>query len=570
MSNTYNASTAHAYLVQLFKDFVREHTSLVVINMSFLLLYPIQDILLPHYYGKIMESLSSNRASAKSTIQKEVIVVVSLLVFNQVMFMVADFHNAKLIPIMESYIRSHIIKNLLDHHETQYEDLEVGEIITKIIKIPSVIVIWFDRMKSYILPYVLVYIFAFFYLAVYDIQLAIAFAITVTLLVNVLLSSPFSCAKISTARDKSFNNIHRQIDDILHNLFSIYGGNQKSQELQRLQAFAKEYSVHYESTMKCALRQMIFMNPVIIVFILFFVWRCSQLLQTKRMKTSTFVSIFVIFLYILNSVLILNDQLRDIIFEWGMIDASADLLFKQLQPSKAVVPALYADHMVSLPSEGIGLSNVTFAYPCNPRVILRNLSLHISPGERVCIIGNIGSGKSTIIKLLLKYHMPQEGVVYFNGQSYSDMSLPYIRQHIGYVPQHPVLFNRTLLENILYGNTHHNREDVERLLKYFHLDTEFAAIGLDTPIGKNGSKLSGGQRQIVWCMRVLLYDPDVLILDEPTASIDEKTKDILQNMLNMIMKNKTVIMVTHDPYLVKIATRIITISHGQIVSDARE
>ena len=105
------------------------------------------------------------------------------------------------------------------------------------------------------------------------------------------------------------------------------------------------------------------------------------------------------------------------------------------------------------------------------------------------------------------------------------------------------------------------------MLKSFDLETEFGSVGLDTRIGKNGSKLSGGQRQLVWCMRVLLYDPDILILDEPTASIDEKTKSILQNMLDIIMKNKTVIMVTHDPFLVGIATRIVTIDHGQIKSD---
>jgi ABC-type bacteriocin/lantibiotic exporter with double-glycine peptidase domain len=120
----------------------------------------------------------------------------------------------------------------------------------------------------------------------------------------------------------------------------------------------------------------------------------------------------------------------------------------------------------------------------------------------------------------------------------------------------------------MYGNTSYSRKDVENILEQFDIKQDFMKFdsGLDTIIGKNGSKISGGQRQLVWCLRVLLSNPDIIILDEPTASIDEKTKDILHRMLNTMMKNKTVIMVTHDDYLMKLATRTIYMRQGVIIN----
>ena len=556
-------TSTHYYMWKMFVGFFKENKWIVIFNLLFLFLYPLNDIVLPHFYGKVMDNITNNQ-----DFTSYLIVVVILLVLLQIMFMVADYHNSKLIPLMETYVRTYVMKHILSRYETEHEELEVGEIITKIIKIPSIIVIWFDRFKSYILPYLLVYLFAIVYFFVIDWQLAASLLITVMLLVLILVYSPRECANISMARDRSFNEIHKQIDDILNNLFSVYGGGQKEAEINRLQDLANVYAKYYEKTTSCAVNHMVYMNPVVLIFIMFFAWRCKIMVDSKEMASSTFISVFIIFIYILNSVVILNDQLRDIIFEWGMIDASTDILFSQANQWRRSPQPLNSPYPL-IPSSGIGMHNVTFSYPGHRRLILQNFSLHIKPGERLCLVGDIGSGKSTIIKLLLRYHEPDAGVVYWNGTPYSDFKVETLRKHIGYVPQQPVLFNRSVIDNILYGNTTANRSYVETIMKYFGIFDEFNSLekGLDTVIGKNGSKLSGGQRQLIWCLRVMLYDPQVLVLDEPTASVDQKTKEILQSMLNVIMRNKTIVMVTHDPFLVSNATRVVTLSGGLIISD---
>jgi ABC-type multidrug transport system fused ATPase/permease subunit len=158
--------------------------------------------------------------------------------------------------------------------------------------------------------------------------------------------------------------------------------------------------------------------------------------------------------------------------------------------------------------------------------------------------------------------------MYFRGQSFRNIPLKDLRKKIGYVPQVPILFNRSVYENISYGNNI-SKDEIINILQEYNILKEFSNLekGLDTPIGKNGSRLSGGQRQLVWCLRVLLNNPDVLILDEPTASIDFKTKEILNALLDKVMKDKIVIMVTHDDYLLQKADRVIVMQNGQIVKD---
>lgn len=557
-------------IANLVIGFIKEHPWLISSNMLFLFLYPVQDIVLPHFYGKIMDSVSKGQS-----IKDYLVTVITLLVVTQVLSLVADYHNAKLVPVMETWMRKQLLERMLEKYEAENNEIEIGQVIAKMSKLPTTIVQWLDKFKNFILPYILVYTCAIVYFFFVDKQICLAFMLTIVTSVSILVRSPFACSSESTDRDIQFHEICKHIDDMLSNLFAIYGGGQQEEELNKLEEIADVYRSHFRSTMTCAVRQMSMMTPVIVGFIIFFVVRSQTLVTTKQMEPSTFVSIFIIFLYILHSLNTLNDQLRELIFDWGSIESSTILLFgesnlnnvKKTQKNHDKVP-------ISSPpqSEGLGLLNVSFKYPNTQRLILNNVSLHINEGERVCLIGDIGSGKSTILKLLLHYQRPSSGVVYLNGITYQKIKIKTLRSFVGYVPQQSILFNRTLIENILYANKHHTRKDVENAIKYFGLEPEFARFdkGLDTVVGKNGSKLSGGQRQLVWCLRVVLQNPQIIVLDEPTASVDDKTKEAMHKMLDTVMKNKTVIMVTHDSFLEGIATRKIKLENGSIVADEHQ
>jgi ABC-type bacteriocin/lantibiotic exporter with double-glycine peptidase domain len=309
--------------------------------------------------------------------------------------------------------------------------------------------------------------------------------------------------------------------------------------------------------------------PIIIGFLLFFVLRCYKNITVGKMPPSKLVPLFMILFYILGSMMTLTDQIKELIFEIGSlsnVEGIKPILNKTDFKCNAASP--YKFPSTSIGQRGILFDNVTYIYPNAIQPILKDVNLFIRGGEKIGIVGDIGSGKSTLLKLLLKLKKPTCGDIYVNGHPYKNIKIKDIRSFIGYVPQQPILFNRSVVDNIKYGNPHITNEHVESIINNLGLQEEFSQLekGIHTKIGKNGTKISGGQRQLVWCIRVLLSNPEILILDEPTASLDTKTKKLMISLLDRLMQNRTVIMVTHDPDLVKYADRLIVVQKGSIIN----
>jgi ATP-binding cassette subfamily C protein LapB len=210
----------------------------------------------------------------------------------------------------------------------------------------------------------------------------------------------------------------------------------------------------------------------------------------------------------------------------------------------------------------IKLDNINFKYNSSNTNIIQNLSIDVKKGERIALVGDIGTGKSTILKIILGLVKPTKGDIYLNGKNYNAIEQIDIFKNFGYMTQNPVLFNRSILDNILFGNEGATREDVIKLLEKFGLNVVFNRLekGIDTLVGKNGSKLSGGQRQVVWFLRIYLHNPDILLMDEPTASLSKESKEQLWKLIKEGFSDKTIIMASHDDYLIKLATRKVDIS----------
>lgn len=545
-------------LRQLLLDFFLENRLLFIGGLLFLFVVPMHEIVLPLLYGNIVTAINSG-----ANVMKPLVIVTCMLVGLQFLDFLNDYTDTHLFPKLQAFIRSRIMTKLLNRYEDSIEELRTGEINTKIIKLPGTITQFIERCKNQIIPNMLLHVCAiglFFYV---DKIMGVSLLVTVFVLYFVLLRGPNKCEKPTLERDSAFNNLHEEIDDNLRNLYSIYGTNQKTQEVKRIESYNLVYNQKFRDTVLCSFKLRTFVSPVVISFILILMFRTKILVDAKKVKQSLLVPVFFITLYIINSFMSVDDLLKQNIMEWGIIKGSMDLL---QTPPKTRKSKSTRNHDDIPKTPGIGLKNVTFKYPGSDNYILNGVTLHINKGESVAILGDIGSGKSTILKLMLNYFEPTTGTVYYNGTPYDSLTVYAIRQKIGYVPQVPVLFNRTIMENILYGNTHVTREYVEKILNEMGLLKEFRKLkhGVDTRIGKNGSLLSGGQRQLVWCLRVMLSSPEVLILDEPTSSIDEQSKLILRALLDRFMKNKTVIMVTHDPKITSFANKFVYIDKGKI------
>jgi ATP-binding cassette subfamily C protein LapB len=257
-------------------------------------------------------------------------------------------------------------------------------------------------------------------------------------------------------------------------------------------------------------------------------------------------------------------------------------LLTRLQNSRVSLQAL--DQLMQLPSESqeentlidfgmlepsFTMEDVTFSYPGSERAALSNVSLRINPGEKVGIIGRMGSGKSTLGKLLIGLYQPSAGAVKFGDVDIRQLPNADLRSRVGFLPQDIVLFFGTLRDNIALGDPSINDHLILRASALAGV-TEFVKnnpAGFGAQVGEQGKALSGGQRQAVALARALVRDPDVLILDEPTSNMDTGSEQMVQRHLHTIIHGKTLILVTHRLSMLSMVDRLIVVDSGRIMLD---
>jgi len=221
----------------------------------------------------------------------------------------------------------------------------------------------------------------------------------------------------------------------------------------------------------------------------------------------------------------------------------------------------------------IALADVSFAYPSAegqeaPRV-LKGVTLRFEPGERVAILGRIGSGKSTILRIVAGLYRPSDGMVDVDGIDLRQLDPSDFRAGVGYVPQDSRLFNGTLRDNVLLGRPGADPTRLAAVAKLTGLArvAEGHPMGWDLPVGESGALLSGGQRQLVALTRSLITEPRILLMDEPTSSMDAQSELAFLRQLKEAAKDITLIMVTHRPAVLELAQRIVVVDAGRVVMD---
>lgn len=215
----------------------------------------------------------------------------------------------------------------------------------------------------------------------------------------------------------------------------------------------------------------------------------------------------------------------------------------------------------------IQFSGVSFSYPSRKEyTVLNDLNFEISPGEKVALVGKSGSGKSTIINLLMRFYPLDRGAILADGQRIEDYNLTAYRKNIGIVPQEVILFGGTIAENIRYGKPGASDEEIrEAATKANALDfIETFPDKFETVVGDRGVKLSGGQRQRIAIARAILKDPAILILDEATSSLDVHSEVLVQQALEKLMQGRTSIIIAHRLSTIKKVDRIFVIQDGRL------
>ena len=250
-----------------------------------------------------------------------------------------------------------------------------------------------------------------------------------------------------------------------------------------------------------------------------------------------------------------------IAFDHHGIDDSAKRLKEQME----TIGVLAATQ-----TEAIQFANVSFSYPSRPTFLaLNHLNLTIPKGQSYALVGPSGAGKSTIFSLLLRFYEPQSGAINIFGRTLEQWPIDELRHLIGIVPQEPLIFANSALENIRYGRLNATDDEVIAAAKMAYADEFISALpeGYHSFLGERGVRLSGGQKQRISIARAILKNPFILLLDEATASLDAESERAVQKALNALLPGKTALIIAHRLATVLRADRIIVLDEGRIVEE---
>jgi subfamily B ATP-binding cassette protein MsbA len=287
-----------------------------------------------------------------------------------------------------------------------------------------------------------------------------------------------------------------------------------------------------------------------------------EIFVTHTLEPNTFVMFIVALLATISPIKTLSEVNSNV--QQGL--AAAVRIFEVLDTAPEITDQLGARELPPF-RDAVRYEHVKFAYESG-QPVLHDLSFEIARGQVVALVGSSGAGKSTTMDLLARFYDPDEGRITFDGIDLREAAVASLRSQLGIVTQETILFHDTVRNNIAYGSPGASDSEIRMAAEAAHA-LEFVQrlpLGFDAVIGERGAKLSGGERQRLAIARALLRNPPILLLDEATSSLDTESERLVQDALERLMRDRTVLVIAHRLSTVQHADRIVVLDHGRIVA----
>jgi ABC-type multidrug transport system fused ATPase/permease subunit len=557
--------------------FTEEHIGILVAYVICICLVGLQGIFIPHYYGILVAGLSQIKENIFMETLPSILFLIALWSGFQMLEIAISFMDSEIVPEIQHFSRTELVTQTVNSHSNSYQEVEVGSIISKLVKFPEFISDCFYKLKSFVFVYGISILFTLGYFFYCHWFIGLLFLVETLFLVLTAYSFHENCEYKSFMREKGFDSMQEHIQDFFYNLITVFSNSQEVREDQMLRKESEKAKDLQHSSLLCGVP---FRFLISIFFILIFAslnLSAFYMYSEKQLELSTLISIFVVSFTVLkmssgffrdcaNAIHIIG-HFHSIYDYFNQIPTPCSGNFETLSPEKEremrqvlfnkrrgkTVPLVEFKNIKILSNSGTE--------------IIPHLSLKIQEFEVLGIKGHIGCGKSTLVKTLLRLQCYHSGEIFVKGIPISSIPTSMLREFTSYVPQHPRLFNRPLIENISMGKKEVTEEPILKVLVNAGLE-RIAGIfkeRMHKPVGKYGSHLSGGQCQIACLLRAVFRGSPLLILDEPTSSLDSKSKQDVMKLIKFMSKEKTVILITHDDSLFSLVSRIIHMKEGEIV-----
>ena len=370
----------------------------------------------------------------------------------------------------------------------------------------------------------------------------------------------------------SFNNVREAVANL--NSFvqeHIVGMNVVqifARESKEYESFKKINKNHLESNLKAVLYYSLYFPAMEFFTALgmgLMIWYGSNQILEDEISLGILIAFIMYLQMFFRPIRMIADRFN--VLQMGVV--SSIRIFKLLDNQEMIVnnDKLKIENNISGKLE---FKNLWFAYN-KKDYVLRNINFKINPGNVLAIVGSTGSGKTSIINLINRFYEFNKGEIYLDENKLRDYNLNELRQVIGYVPQDVFLFSDTIRNNLTLGNKKISDSEIWDVIRYLKAERFIEKLPgkLDYNVMERGATLSVGQRQLLSCIRILLFDPKIILLDEATSSVDSETEEIIQNAISKILKNRTSIVVAHRLSTIKQADNILVLENGEIVESGK-
>lgn len=541
-------------------------TKLTFLSLLVLVMSILQQIQ-PFFVKFIVDDIQKQITSGSGNIQKVISLMIGMLILNLIASLLdslsqrsGDYLNAR----FRKFLTEEFYKKVFTLPQKYFDSEISGKILNQLNRGITSIQDFIGMSTNFILPALFQSVFTVGILFYYNTLIGF---LSLAIFPAYILMSNYSTKKwgeLEVEKNKLEDNSRGRIQEVIGNIRLVRGFMTQTSEQKFISKILTEVNKIYD-------------RQSTIYHVINFFREFSLEIVLISISLIAFNGAFKGWLTIGEMVLILQlmNQLRRPLFAMSFIlerlqraESGSKEYFEIMDLTsyeKTNIKKIDSKNLVKNPS--IKFENVSFAYDTENGLVLKDLSFEIPSQKTVAIVGHSGSGKSTIINLILKFYEPTSGEIYISGKRYSKLSHQKVRSHIALVFQENELFSTTIRENVAYGlENRSDKEIIDALKKANAYDFVMKLPGgLDAKIGERGVKLSGGQKQRIQIARAIMHDAPILILDEATSSLDSKSENLIQKALENLMKNRLVIIIAHRFSTIQNADKILVIDEGSLV-----
>jgi ATP-binding cassette subfamily B protein len=518
----------------------------------------------PYIIKVILDTLEKTPLK-KGNLFNELLVPISAYIFVHILVsLVSRFHDYiyfKFIPVFHKNIVIKLTKYLQKHSQSYFQHHFGGSLVSKISTIgENCKALLDDAIYNFIFPFFSLLIIAFTMASVHK-MLGIVLALWTVIFIAVSYYLSLQLHRLSEQLTEKSTKLIGKIMDSITNILAVRLFGRRKFEIKFLDTYAqekveKEQEIGWKN-LKLNTAMDIMANLLIVILLSYLIHER----QEGRVSIGDFALIFTLTISIIDTVWDISRHYMRFVKNLGSCSQALKTI---------LVPHAIKDlpnvQPLNVTKGRIEFKNIYYG-PVEGKPIFQNLSLTIKAGEKVGIVGQSGSGKTTLLNLLVRLMDVDKGSILIDGQNIKEVTQDSLHKNISFIPQEPMLFHRTILENIKYGNLEAPEEEIYAAASQAFAETFIKSLpeGYNTLVGERGSTLSGGQRQRLAIARSILKNAKILILDEATSALDSETEYYIQQSLENLMKNKTVLVVAHRLSTLLKMDRIIVLEGGKIV-----